>query len=119
MNRFFLYIFLAAIVVLLLVVLQQVFSGFKKKTRSSKSSYVHKLSNGNGTSANSNDVDLEWIPKEHLQQSKALFWLIKYRITFTIIINDLQIDKSPRTSPRQRKAKNGVPTSGNSSNDEQ
>lgn len=95
-ETFFLYIFLAAIVVLLLVVLQQVFSGFKKKTRSSKSSYVHKLSNGNGTSTNSNDVDLEWIPKEHLQQNK-----------------------SPRTSPRQRKARNGVPASGNSSNDEQ
>lgn len=96
-ETFFLYIFLAAIVVLLLVGGQQLLSIFRKKGKGVKHSAHQKVANGN--SSNSNDVDLQWIPKEHLQQNK-----------------------SPRTSPRQRKVKNGggsaVSSSGNSSNDE-
>lgn len=44
----------------------------QKKGRSSK--YVaNKVSNGNGSS---DGVDLEWIPKEHLQQSTLFFLII-------------------------------------------
>lgn len=97
-ETFFLYIFLAAIVVLLAIVAQQFLS--KKRRGGVKPSYTQKASsNGHSTS---NGVDLQWIPKEHLSSKE---------------------DRSPRVSPRQRKAngssKNGgIASSGNSSNDE-
>jgi len=93
-ETFFLYVFLAALLVLLFFGAYQFLSVFKKKGRGSKVSYTAKVSNGN-TASSSNDVDFEWIPKEHLQTNK-----------------------SPKVSPRQRNAK-GANTSGNSSNDEQ
>lgn len=100
-ETFLLYIFLAAIVVLLVVGLQQFFTVFKKKTgiRSKPTYNVQKVSNGNA-STNTEDVDYEWIPKEHLQTNK-----------------------SPKVSPRQRKVNgqangNTLSASGNSSNDE-
>jgi len=97
-ETFLLYVFLAAILVLLAIVAQQFFTVFKKKGRSTKSS-AQKVSNGSSNSTG--DIDLEWIPKEHLQTNK-----------------------SPKVSPRQRRANgrtngNAVSTSGNSSNDEQ
>jgi len=79
-ETFFLYIFFAAIIVLLLVLAQHFFSVFSKKHRITKKQNGHSVSaKSNGTNG-SNDVDFEWIPKEHLQQNK-----------------------SPRQSPRQRK----------------
>lgn len=94
-ETFLLYIFLAAILVVLAIVAQQFFNVFKKKGRGSKSS-AQKPSNGSATS--NGEIDLEWIPKEHLQTNK-----------------------SPKVSPRQRRANgrtNGNTLSGNSSNDE-
>jgi len=97
-ETFFLYVFLAALVVLVAFGLYQFLAVFRKKGRSSNKSYAStaaKVSNGGAT--NSDGVDFEWIPKEHLQTNK-----------------------SPKTSPRLRKPKNGnaVTASGNSSNDE-
>jgi translocon-associated protein subunit alpha len=96
-ETFFLYIFLAAIVVLVSFGLYQFFSVFKKKGRSSNKSYASTASKLPNGTQNSGDVDFEWIPKEHLQTNK-----------------------SPKVSPRQRKTKNGsaLSASGNSSNDE-
>jgi len=95
-ETFFLYIFLAAIVVLCLVIAQQFFSSITKKARrSGKSNYTStasKLSSGSGSD---NDIDYEFIPKENLQS----------------------INKSPRSSPRQRNSKKNVST-GQSSKDE-
>lgn len=101
-ETFFLYIFLAAILVLLGFGAYQYLSVFKKKSRSTKSVYsnnAQKIPNGN--SSNTDDVDMEWIPKEHLQTNK-----------------------SPKVSPRQRGPKartngNALSSGGNSSNDEQ
>jgi len=75
-ETFFLYLFLAAIVVLLIVGAQQLFSTFGKKRSSKPKQYVEM-----GTQ-NKSDVDYDWIPKE-----------------------SLEIKKSPKTSPRQRKAR--------------
>lgn len=93
-ETFFLYIFLAAIVVLLGLAGQHFLSVFRRKGKiprfgsNGHKQYSNGVQNGNGK-----DVDYEWIPKEHLQ------------------------NKSPRTSPRKR---NGTKaSSGNSSNDEQ
>jgi translocon-associated protein subunit alpha len=103
-ETFFLYIFLAALVVLVCLALQHFFSIFSKKQRRGtgkpSSSATVKQPNGNYTNGGSDDIDLDWIPKEHLQQNK-----------------------SPKQSPHQRKVRstNGgnVASSGNSSNDEQ
>lgn len=96
-ETFFLYIFLAAIVVLCSFGAYQFLSVFgKKKGRSSvaKSYQSAKVSNGN---ASSDEIDFEWIPQSHLQPKL-----------------------SPKTSPRLRKAKNGAAvSSGNSSADDQ
>jgi len=98
-ETFFLYIFLAAIVVLVLVGFQQFFTVVKKKTRISTKTTAHaqKVAS-NGSSAKTDGVDFEWIPKEHLQTQ----------------------NKSPNVSPRQRKSQrtSGGLSSGNSSNDE-
>lgn len=93
-ETFFVYIFLGAILILLLVVGNHFLSSIRKKGRSSKK-IAPKATNGTGTT---DGVDMDWIPKEHLQQNN-----------------------SPRVSPRQRKVKNGngvAASSGNSSNDE-
>ncbi|XP_014213348.1 translocon-associated protein subunit alpha [Copidosoma floridanum] len=76
----FLYIFLAACGVLILVGGQQLLSSFGRKTRSS----TRKVTVEVGTS-NPNNVDYDWIPKEHIRLNKS--------------------PKTPRQSPRQRKAK--------------
>jgi len=96
-ETFLLYVFLAAILVLLAIAAQQFFNVFRKKSRSSKSASKNV---SNGTTTSTGDIDLEWIPKEHLQTNK-----------------------SPKVSPRQRRANgrtngNAVSSSGNSSNDE-
>lgn len=84
-ETFFLYVFLAAIVVLLGVVGQQFFSSFGKKSRGGKQK-TYATSSGS-----SNEVDMEWIPKEHLQSNS-----------------------SPRTSPRSRRGQNGQTVSSKS-----
>ncbi|KAL7305718.1 hypothetical protein TKK_0001972 [Trichogramma kaykai] len=80
----FLYIFLAACVVLGLVGGQQLLSSFGRKSRPS----VRKATVEVGTT-NPNNVDYEWIPKETLN-----------------MLN--KSPKTPRQSPRQRKAKRAV-----------
>jgi len=71
-ETFFLYIFLAALIALLLFALQHFFSIFSKKRRPGKQSSSKQTNGGNGSYTNgSDDVDYEWIPKEHLQQNKS------------------------------------------------
>lgn len=77
-ETFFLYLFLAAIVVLLIVGAHQLFSTFGKKRLSKPKKYVEM-----GTQ-NKSDIDYDWIPKENL---------------------NMMNNKSPKTSPRSRKAK--------------
>lgn len=89
-ETFFLYIFLAAIVVLLGLLAQHFLSSVTKKGRSKT-----KTSAASSSGQQSGEVDLEWIPKQHLQTSS----------------------NSPRTSPRQRR-QNGQTVSGNQSSDE-
>jgi len=60
-ETFFLYIFLAALIVLLLVVGQHVLTSFSKKTSSRKQT----IERGTGQS---DDVDFEWLPKETLRE---------------------------------------------------
>jgi len=81
-ETFFLYLFLAAIVVLLLVVAQQLFVSYGKKHLTSS-----KQKTEMGTS-NPNDVDYDWLPQETLNS----------------------LNKSPkvRQSPRQRRVKRGT-----------
>jgi len=93
-ETFFLYIFLAAIVVLVAILVQHLVS--KKRRSKPHSSHHHKHKQTNGNSSNK-DYDESWIPKEHFSGKE---------------------DKSPRVSPRQRRNGNGIPSSGNSSNDE-
>jgi len=76
-ETFFLYIFLAALIVLLLVVGQHVLTSFSKKTSSRKQT----IERGTGQS---DDVDFEWLPKETLRE--------------------ISRNASPKQSPRQRKA---------------
>lgn len=94
-ETFFLYIFLAAIVVLCGFGAYQFLSVFtKKKGRSSVKNYTQsaqKVSNGNQSS---DDIDFEWIPQSHLSTKT-----------------------SPKTSPRLRKG--AALSSGNSSADDQ
>lgn len=87
---FFLYLFLAAIFVLLLVLGQQLLGSVGKKRRAP----AQRKQIETGTS-NSNDVDYDWLPPEtlkHLQASP----------------NGKIGSKSPKQSPRQRKAKRSV-----------
>jgi translocon-associated protein subunit alpha len=85
-ETFFLYVFMAAIVVLLLVVGQQFLGGYGKRKRSST---VRKQVETGTTS--STDIDYDWLPPQTLR--------------------DLQNSPngkgkiSPKQSPRQRKAK--------------
>jgi len=79
-ETFFLYVFLIACVVLLLVVGQQFLASFSKKK------VVSKPVIETGTS-NPNDVDYDWLPKETLNEIHK------------------SPKRSPRTSPRQRRAK--------------
>lgn len=97
-ETFFLYIFLVALLMLIVFGLYQFMSVFRKKGRSTtRSNASSAVKIPNGGSGSGDDVDYEWIPKEHLQTKT-----------------------SPKTSPRLRKSKNGnaVTASGNSSNDE-
>jgi len=71
-ETFFLYVFLAAIVVLMLVGAQQIFASFGKKRMSKPRAPVEM-----GTQ--NSDIDYDWIPKETLQS----------------------LNKSPRRSPKQ------------------
>jgi len=74
-ETFFLYVFLAALVVLAVVVIQQVMASFGKKKKPSKQVVE------TGTS-NHTDVDYDWIPKENIAVTKKT--------------------PSPRRSPRRR-----------------
>jgi len=82
-ETFFLYIFLAAVMVLVAVGAQQFFVSFSKKHISSSSKQKPEM----GTS-NPNDVDYDWLPEETLNN----------------------FNKSPkvRQSPRQRRVKRGT-----------
>uniref|UniRef100_A0A2M4BVW9 Translocon-associated protein subunit alpha n=1 Tax=Anopheles marajoara TaxID=58244 RepID=A0A2M4BVW9_9DIPT len=83
-ETFFLYVFLAAIVILLLVLGQQFLGSYGKRKRTTTTRKVVET----GTT-NSKDVDYEWIPAETLKQ----------------IQNSPKGGKSsPKQSPRQRKA---------------
>ncbi|XP_014773166.1 translocon-associated protein subunit alpha [Octopus bimaculoides] len=61
-ETFFLYVFLAAVIVLILVGAQQLLASFGRKTRTVKPRVTVEL----GTEKN--DVDYEWLPKEILQE---------------------------------------------------
>lgn len=89
-ETFFLYVFLAAIVVLLLVLGQQFLGTVGKKRRST----VQRKQVETGTT-NANDVDYDWLPPETLKQLQAS-------------PNSKMGNKSPKQSPRQRKAKRSV-----------
>jgi translocon-associated protein subunit alpha len=89
-ETFFLYVFLAAIVVLLLVLGQQFLGTVGKKRRAP----TQRKQVETGTS-NSNDVDYDWLPAETLKQLQAS-------------PNSKVGSKSPKQSPRQRKAKRSV-----------
>lgn len=82
-ETFFLYVFLAACGVLLLVVGQQFLVSVGRK----RGHVARKPHLETGTNSNPNDVDYDWLPKEALNS-----------------INKAQ-QKSPRQSPRTRKAK--------------
>ncbi|XP_073968946.1 signal sequence receptor subunit 1 l(1)G0320 isoform X1 [Rhodnius prolixus] len=91
-ETFFLYVFLGACVVLLLVVGQQllVSVGKRRVTSSNASSGSHSRHKvETGTAGDKNDVDYEWLPKETLQS----------------LNKSPRVNKSPKTSPRARKAK--------------
>jgi len=77
-ETFFLYVFLAALVVLLLVLGQHLLTSYGGRKPARKQQIER------GTSQ-SDDVDFEWIPKETLRE--------------------IQKNASPKTSPRARKAK--------------
>jgi len=82
-ETFFLYVFLAAVVVLVAVAAQQFFVSFSKKHISSA-----KASKTETGTSNPNDVDYDWLPEETLNS----------------------LNKSPkvRQSPRQRRVKRGT-----------
>jgi len=77
-ETFFLYVFLAAIIILLLVGAQQVFASFGKK-RISKARQPVEMGTQNS------DVDYDWLPKETLQNLNK------------------SPKRSPKQSPRQRR----------------
>lgn len=79
-ETFFLYVFLAALIVLAFVVIQQVIASFGKKKKPSKQVVE------TGTS-NHTDVDYDWIPKENIAVTKRT--------------------PSPRRSPRRRTKRSG------------
>lgn len=88
-ETFFLYVFLAAIVILLLVLGQQFLGSYGKRKRTTTT--ARKVVETGTT--NTKDVDYEWIPSETLKQ----------------IQNSPKGGKaSPKQSPRQRKAKQGL-----------
>jgi len=89
-ETFFLYVFLAAIVVLLLVLGQQFLGSVGKKRRTP----TQRKQVETGTS-NSNDVDYDWLPAETLKQLQSS-------------PNSKIGSKSPKQSPRQRKTKRNV-----------
>jgi len=75
-ETFFLYVFLAAIVVLLVVGAQQLLGSFGKKRLSSKPKAQVEL----GTQNNKSDVDYDWLPRETLEN----------------------LNRSPKGSPKSR-----------------
>ncbi|KAK9502849.1 hypothetical protein O3M35_011543 [Rhynocoris fuscipes] len=90
-ETFFLYVFLGACVVLLLVIGQQllVSVGRRRATSGGSSSSHSRHKVETGTAGDKNDVDYEWLPKETLQS----------------LNKSPRVSKSPKTSPRARKAK--------------
>ena len=82
-ETFFLYVFLAAIVVLLLVIGQQFLSSFDGKKKKAKPVIETGTKIVNG-------VDYDWLPKEMLHELNK------------------SPRRSPRQSPRQRKTKRGT-----------
>jgi translocon-associated protein subunit alpha len=94
-ETFFLYVFLAAIVVLLLVVGQQFLGSIGKRKRSQN---IRKQQVETGTTV-SNDIDYEWLPPETLRQIQN---------SPNSKLGKLSPKQSPKQSPRQRKAKRSV-----------
>nr|BAN21079.1 translocon-associated protein [Riptortus pedestris] len=92
-ETFFLYVFLGALGVLMLVVGQQFLYSVGKKRGTSTSS-ASKKHIEMGTS-NHNDVDYNWLPSEIYNE-------------FVLDPKSSRVSKSPKASPRQRKAKRGV-----------
>ncbi|KAI0214127.1 Translocon-associated protein subunit alpha [Lamellibrachia satsuma] len=84
-ETFFLYVFLAAVVVLLVIGAQQLLASFGKKHLPKKSKPIVEL----GTQ-NKNDVDYDWLPKH------------------TINNMNKSPRRSPRQSPRQRRTNRGM-----------
>lgn len=105
-ETFFLYLFMAAIVVLLLVVGQQFLGGYGKRKRSST---VRKQVETGTTS--STDIDYDWLPPQTLRDLRkplALWNFLNLRLNFCFFIENSPNGKgkiSPKQSPRQRKAK--------------
>lgn len=85
-ETFFLYVFLAAVVVLLMVGAQQLLANFSKKRLSRPKSRPVEM----GTQNNA-DVDYDWLPDETLKINKSP--------------RAQKSQKSPKQSPRQRRTK--------------
>ncbi|XP_014276904.1 translocon-associated protein subunit alpha isoform X1 [Halyomorpha halys] len=92
-ETFFLYVFLGALVVLMLVVGQQFLYSVGKKRGTSTSS-ASKKHIEMGTSSH-NDVDYNWLPSEIYNE-------------YVLDPKSSRVSKSPKASPRQRKAKRAV-----------
>lgn len=86
-ETFFLYIFLAAIVVLLLVVGQQFLAGSVGKR---KRAQVQRKAIETGT-GNSSDVDYEWLPQETLKQIRKFNIFINYLYFIAFIFLPLNL----------------------------
>lgn len=105
-ETFFLYVFMAAIVVLLLVVGQQFLGGYGKRKRSST---VRKQVETGTTS--STDIDYDWLPPQTLRDLRKIITLWHFEIDTQLSLSLLENSPngkgkiSPKQSPRQRKAK--------------
>lgn len=98
-ETFFLYVFLAAIVVLLLVLGQQFLAGSVGRR---KRSHVSRKIIETGTS-NSSDVDYEWLPQETLKIIQQSPKSKKSPNSPNGKVSSKQSPKSNTSSPRQRK----------------
>lgn len=98
-ETFFLYVFLAAIVVLLLVLGQQFLAGSVGRR---KRAHVSRKAIETGTT-NSNSVDLDWLPQETLKYMQQSPKAKKSPSSPNGKVSAKQSPKSNPSSPRQRK----------------
>lgn len=98
-ETFFLYLFLGALGVLMLVVGQQFLYSVGKK-RGATSSSASKKNHDQKGSANHNNVDIDWLPSNIYNE-----YVLDPKSSPRVNKN---MSKSPKASPRQRKAKRGV-----------